>query len=208
MQKRVAIARALAGVLVSSTVLAAAENQAAPPTAPELMTTAVQWSADDLSVLAHWIEADQYSVFPGWIGPLTLISGNALLTMGAGYGDPVDVGATVSRGVFWNFSREPAELLVEQSGHIIVVPGSSFIVVGDIVKDVEEWMWPVASNRLANQHKPRPDMAAVSCGAGYYACCKYNQGGTTMTATCYRVGGPESPNCDAGGEGATQASVE
>ncbi len=214
MFKQLALCVGFVVAFLSSTSALLAEEPALKPDGGSkevaaVMLSAAQWSSADINAVARFVDAPEFVYIPSDQGPVMYESGNPLLQLGADYGKVLQVGETARSGVFWNFGKDRALLRLRNGIGIIELRPRSLIVLGDALIE-EERGRPLPGAAVGGEGEETIIVQvtkSVKCGAGYYACCKYNGGGNQMTATCIRDNAPNAPICDAGGPGATECSV-
>lgn len=174
------------------------------------MLQAERWTSADLDAVARFVDATQYIYVSPGAEALRYESGNPLLQLGSGYGSVLEVGGQASEGVFWNFSNDSAFLRVGVGPEVIELRPKSLMIVGRTLEsDARE---PSLTNALTGPDGEEivtiaDHTISTKCGAGFYACCKYNSGANTITAQCIANNSPNAPICDGGGPGSTECSI-
>lgn len=198
--------------LCSSAVFAAdPASKPAPPSAEvaQIMLTAERWSSDDVNAVARFVNASQYVFISDDQGPVFYESGNPLLRLGAGYGETLQVGEASDEGVYWNFSKDSAFVRIGDGPGVVELLPRSLIVIGGALKD-ENLARPIPGAVIGAGGGETifvNETVSITCGPGFYACCKRNSGGSSRTAECLPNSAAVMPLCTSGGPGSVSCST-
>lgn len=199
--------------LCSSALFAAEPAPKPAPSSAEIakvMLSAERWSSDDINAVARFLNAPQFIYVSTVAGAVFYESGNPMLQLGADYGKTLQVGEAAREGVYWNFGKDAGFIRIGDGPETVELPPQSLIVVGNVLKDEDRARpLPGAVIGPAGQETvfTGETTMSVACGTGYFACCKYNSGGNTITAKCVANNIATMPICDSGGPGSTECSV-
>lgn len=152
-------------------------------------------NAGELAALAAASEAPGYLVLEDRELVAEVVTGS-LVRLAAGHGAPVVAdGHSLDQGLW--IVAEPASLLITNLDGEFVE--SALLETGEIVS-----MWATDFNaRSPLTVPPDGNACTVTCGPGYYACCRY--GGSKPACRCERNG--SNNVCESGGEGATTCTI-
>lgn len=192
------ITRAVFAAALVATPVFAADQVAPSADLAQQLASKASLTSSEIAQLADSLNSPAYVVLFETDDARTLEFGAGLLQLGDHTKGVVAEGEELARGVYWNFSTSSVFLGNNDGVPSIEVPAGGIIVVGALslgnAGDVE---------RIDTIASGGP---SVTCGAGFYACCQQNQGGSSRTAKCIANGTTPAPNCTHGGPGATSCS--
>lgn len=152
-------------------------------------------TSEEVAEIATALNASRYTVIWEDSGLRHLEFGDGLLRLGDGLGTYYQQGEQLPRGVYWNISDQGVWLGAGDGKSEVEIPANGVLVVGSQTLDGAQQPALVSSGQC------------VTCGAGFYACCCRNNGGSSKTCHCIANGSPSDCNggaaCNGGGPGST-----
>lgn len=186
-----------------ASVVDGAEPAAVEPVidAHSLLLNATKVNARELGAIARALHAQEY-IAVGSHAMVTLLAGDRVIRLGAGFGEVAPMNVSLPDGIYWNIGPGHLRFVLGKPDPAFAdsLPPNSILVVGAAFVKQND---PRGGSDVPSS-SAKGGSCSAACDSGYYACC--DRIGAS-SAFCRCVAKTTVIECDSGGAGATTCSI-